>query len=121
MVEVVVPLHRREECRDVATVAAHDAPPPLCRPWCPCITASSHASVSALKKASSTLQCFSGGRSHSSHCDPRWRSSCGGPRLDISFLASVNHATTLDLGAVLEVMVDGSVLPLFHSSPVMHA
>ena len=41
--------------------------------------------------------------------------------LDIFFLASVNHATTLDLGAVLEVMVDGSVLPLFHSSPVMHA
>ena len=53
--------------------------PPLCRPWCPCITASSHASVSALKKASSALRCFSGGRSHLGHCDPRWRCSCGGP------------------------------------------
>ncbi len=76
--------------------------------------------MSALKKASSALRCFSDGRSHVGHCDPRWRCSCGGPRLDIIFLASVNHATALDLGAVLEVMVDGSVLPVFLPSSVVH-
>ncbi len=40
--------------------------------------------------------------------------------LDIFFLASANHATTLDLGAVHQVMVDGSVLPVFLSSSVVH-
>ena len=39
--------------------------------------------------------------------------------LDIFFHASVNHAAALDLGAVLEVMVDGSVLLLFLPASVV--